>query len=163
MLGVGYREKACHTMSDRKHEVSRRAREEEALPVVPMKIVRCIMAELLKDNVEAERRRAALNDRSQVPWSSRRDIPDFESWLQCFSSYTAVVCHTHPHKACELWAYQALMISEHRKCCRRGWLLYDSAFCQQIISLKTVDFSRVNQCLYSTTFLAYGGRGQFCT
>jgi len=54
------------------------------------------------------------------------------------------------------------MISEHRKCGGRGWLLYDTAFRQQITSLETTDFSRINQSLYSTTFLAYGGRRQFC-
>ena len=54
------------------------------------------------------------------------------------------------------------MIAEHRKCGGRGWLLYDCAFCQQISSLESADFSKVNQSLYTTTFLAYGGRGQFC-
>ena len=48
--------------------------------------------------------------------------------------------------------YQALMIAEHRKCGGRGWLLYDSAFRQQIVSLETTDFSRLNQSLYLTNF-----------
>ncbi len=61
------------------------------------------------------------------------------------------------------WAYQSMMIAEHRKCGERGWYLYDSTFRQQITSLETVDFSRVNQSLYLTTFLAYASRGQFCT
>ena len=29
-------------------------------------------------------------------------------------------------------------------------------------SLEGADFSKINQSLYTTTFLAYGGRGQFC-
>ena len=69
----------------------------------------------------------------------------------------------YPNKARELWAYQSFMIAEHRKCGGRGWLIYDSAFHQQITSLERVDFSKVKQSLYSTTFLAYRGRGQFCT
>lgn len=140
----------------------------EALPVVPAKLANRIrkgeyveMAELLKDNVEAERRRLAVGD-GGVSRVSRREVPDFESWLQCFSSYAAIVATQHPHKARELWAYQALMIAEHRKCGGRGWLLYDAAFRQQIASLEATDFSKVNQGLYATTFLAYGGRGQFC-
>lgn len=36
----------------------------------------------------------------------------------------------------------------------RGWLLYDAAFRQQIRSYDLVDFSHINQSLYSTTFLA---------
>ncbi len=142
----------------------------ESLPVVPAMLVKRIlkgeyidMAELLRDNVEAERRRVSGNEGSQVPRSGRRELPDFESWLQCFSSYAALVCQMYPQKARELWAYQAMMVSEHRKCGGRGWLLYDSAFRQQITSLKEVDFSKINQSLYSTTFLAYGGRRQCCT
>ncbi len=60
----------------------------------PAKLVKCILtgeytdvAELLRDNVEAERRRASENGGSQVPYSGRRELPDFEGWLQCFSSY----------------------------------------------------------------------------
>jgi len=44
-----------------------------------------------------------------------------------------------------------------------GWTLYDCVFRQQIASLETADFAKVNKRLYSTTFLAYGGKGQFCT
>ena len=69
-------------------------------------------------------------------------MPDFESWLQCFSTYAAVVSSRFPHKARELWAYQATMIAEHRKCGGRGWLLYDSAFRQQITSLEVTDLTR---------------------
>lgn len=61
-----------------------------------------------------------------------------------------------------MWAYQATMIAEARRCGGRGWALYDSAFRQRVSSLQEVDFSKLNQSLYSTTFLAYGGRGRFC-
>ena len=30
-------------------------------------------------------------------------------------------------------------------------------------SIEKTDFSQLNQALYSTTFLAYGGKGQFCS
>ncbi len=60
----------------------------ESLPVVPAKLVKRIlkgeyidMAELLRDNVEAERRRVSRNEGSQVPRSGRRELLDFESWL----------------------------------------------------------------------------------
>ncbi len=70
----------------------------------------------------------------------------------------------YPEKTKELLAYQTMMISEARKCVGRGWLLYDAAFRQQIVSFDRVDFSRMNQSLYATTFLAYGGgRKKFCT
>jgi hypothetical protein len=140
----------------------------EALPVVPPKLVRKIlrgefvdMAELLRDNMEAERRRAGMGSEA-TPRASRREIPDMLSWLHCFSLYAAVVGSRYPEKMKDLLAYQALMIAEHRRCGGRGWLLYDSAFRQQISSLETADFSRINQSLYLTTFVAYGGKGQCC-
>ena len=40
-----------------------------------------------------------------------------------------------------------------------GWHLYDAAFRQQI-SIERADFSKINQSLYSTTFLAYAGTTQ---
>ena len=146
----------------------------EALPVVPAKLVRRIlkaeyvdMAELLKDNMEAERRRwRAEGGQPQGHFTQRtprREIPDVLSWLQCFNLYAAVVTSEHPEKTRELLAYQALMISEARRCGGRGWLLYDAAFRQQIRSFDSVDFAKVNQSLYSTTFLAYGGgRAKLC-
>ena len=142
----------------------------EALPVIPGKLVKRIlkgdfvdMAELLKDNAEMERRRLRAGESSHGQRQSRREIPDFNSWLHCFSLYAAVVGSKYPQKCKDLWAYQAMMIAEHRKCGGRGWLLYDSAFRQQIVSLEEAKFATINQSLYATTFLAYGSRGQFCT
>ena len=86
----------------------------------------------------------------------RREILDMLNWLQCFSLYAAVVASKYPEKAKELWAYQATLIGEARRCGGKGWLLCDSAFRQQITSFDAVDFSKINQSLYSTTFLKYG-------
>ena len=36
--------------------------------------------------------------------------------------------------------------------------IYDAAFSQQVTSLKSADFSKINQLLYSTTILACGNR-----
>ena len=103
----------------------------ETLPVVPAKLVRKIlsgefvdMAELLKDNMEAERRRHSSNaDAMQGHLgqpSARREVPDLMSWLQCFSSYAAVVCSKHPEKTRELWAYQQGRSKQFRSGPARG-------------------------------------------
>ena len=145
----------------------------EALPIVPPKLVKRIvkgeyvdMAELLNDNMEVERRRALfeseLSSCSSQQRPGCREIPDILSWLYCFSLYAAVICCNYPEKAKQLWAYQAMMINEARQCGGWGWVLYDAAFCQQITSLESADFSRLNQSLYSTTILAYGNRRQCC-
>ena len=139
----------------------------EALLVVPAKLVRKIvrgdfvdMAELLRDNMEVERRRAT--GEGEPSQSRRREVPDILSWLQCFSLYAAVVGAHYPEKARELLAYQALLVAEHRRCGGKGWLLYDAAFCQQISNIQEADFSKLNQSLYLTTFVAYGGKGRSC-
>jgi hypothetical protein len=136
----------------------------EALPVVQAKLVRKIqkgdinMAELLKDNMGMGRRQPG--ESSQGQRLSRR-----EALRVSRAGCTASVCmrrwcvrntQTRP----ENWVYQAMMVTEHRKC---GWLLYDSALRQQVTSLEDANFANINQSLYSTNFLAYGGRGQFCT
>lgn len=133
----------------------------ESLPVVPAKLVRRIlraeyidMAELLKDNMEAERRRMqADSGGAQTQFAgrqARRAIPDILSWLQCFGLYAAVVTSHYPEKSRELLAYQTMLIAESRRCGGRGWLLYDTAFRQQIVSFDTVNFAKINQSLYAS-------------
>ena len=91
----------------------------EALPVVPTKLVRKVekgefvdMADFLKDNIEAERRRIPTGDSgmSGLPQVSRREVPDILSWLHSFNMFAAIVSSKYPHKAWELWAYQATIM-----------------------------------------------------
>ena len=42
----------------------------------------------------------------QIVRSSRREVPDLLSWLQCFDTYACVFCEAFPEKRKELWAYQ---------------------------------------------------------
>ena len=108
------------------------------------------MAELLRDNMEVERRAGGEGEPSLT---RRREVPDILSWLQCFSMYAAVLGAHYPEKMKELLAYQALIISEHRRCGGRGWLLYDAAFRKQISNIQEADFSRLNQSLPHHVFL----------
>ena len=142
----------------------------EALPVVPAKLVRRIlkgeyvdMAELLSDNLEMERRRALSEGGEGGPRVGRREVPDLLSWLKCFSLYAAIVASRYPEKTRDLWAYQALMIEEERRCGGKGWRLYDAGFRQQIKSLESADFGRLNQSLYATSFLAYRSVARNCS
>ena len=85
----------------------------EALPVVLVKLVKRIvkgefvdMAELLKDNMEAERRHGDVEGESSQALlgqrENRREVPDMLSWLQRFSAYAAVLCSQYLEKAKEL-------------------------------------------------------------
>jgi len=66
------------------------------------------------------------------------------------------VCDIHPEKVRGMWAYQAMMIAEARRC-GAGWLIYDTAFRQQVISYNATDFSRIISRYNVTMFLADGG------
>lgn len=39
------------------------------------------------------------------------------NWLHCYSMF---ICKQHPEKVREMWAYQATMIAEARKCREKG-------------------------------------------
>ena len=91
------------------------------LPVVPARLVRRIakgdfvdMAELLRDNLEAERRRAQSEidtGRGVAPAGNRREVQDFTSWVQCFALYASVVQSKFPEKGKDLWAYLGVIAS----------------------------------------------------
>ena len=142
----------------------------ESLPPVPAKLVVKIRkgeyidkAGLLRDNMEAERRRAR-SEASNGNSSNRRKIPDLFSWVQCFGTYAAVMTAQFPEKTRQLLAYQTMIVREARRCGGKGWLAYDSMFRQQATLDPDCDWSRLNNSLYSVTFLAQqNGRGRTCS
>lgn len=95
--------------------------------MVPAKLVKRIlkleyvdMAELLKDNMEAERRMLNDGGLTQSHFANRptrREVPDMLSW---FSLYAVAVVSKYPEKRNELWAYQATLIGEARRCGGQG-------------------------------------------
>ena len=140
----------------------------EGLPPVPYKLVARIlkgefidMAELLRDNLEAQRRASAVAQVGAAAASiakSRREVPDLMSWVQCFGTYIAVVTSQFPHRIKELLAYQTLIVREAWRCGGRAWLAYDSHFRQQVVGNEAADWSRLNQSLYAVTFITQGDR-----
>ena len=142
----------------------------EGLPPIPAKLVGRIvrgefidMSELLRDNLEAQRR-GAMRDPASAASSVggtgrlRREVPDLLSWVQCFGMYTAVVGSKFPERVPKLLAYQTLIIREARRCGGRGWLSYDTYFRQQMVGeWKGEEWGRLNPYLFSSTFLALGG------
>ena len=144
----------------------------DCLPPVPAKLVAKIlkgeyidMAELLRDNIEAERRRATdtPSASSSSHHSNRREVPDFLSWLQCFGVYACVVASHKPEKFRQLMAYQTHMIREARRCGGTGWQGYDTMFRQLAAMVPTTDWGQLNSALYTVTFMAQqNGKGRTC-
>ncbi len=146
----------------------------DGFPPVPAKVVTNIqkgefvdMADLLRDNIEAERRYAssgaAASSAVQPARSYRHELPDLFSWVQCFGVYASVVASKQPGRVGQLLAYQTMIIREARSCGGSGWLVYDTMFRQQVAHAPETDWSKLNNTLYSVTFLAQQtGRGKTC-
>ena len=121
------------------------------------------MAELLRDNIEADRRRskeggggASTGQQSQ----SRCEVPDILIWVQCFGIYTSIVVQLHPEKTQQLLAYQTTLLREARRCGGNGWQTYDTMFCQQVANNPSADWLKLNSSLYAVDFLAnQNGKG----
>ena len=142
----------------------------EGLPPIPAKLVAKIqrgdyvdMAELLRENMEMACRQAATSTPSDTQKSSRREVPDILSWITCFGMYASVVAEKYPDRVRQLFAYQTMLGRETRRCGGKGWMAYDMMFRQQAASNPKVDWSVLNNSLYSTTFLVHQtNRGRTC-
>ena len=105
------------------------------------------MSELLRNNMELERRKLEVSDSKNNP-ASRREVPDLLSWITCFGTYSSVVCAKSPERARPLFAYQTITVREARRCGGTSWLLYDSTFRQQVTGKPNVDWFVLNASLY---------------
>ena len=88
----------------------------EGLPPVPVKLLGKIckgefvdMAEMLRDNIEAERHRGSASESSKVSAHRRRETrhPKLDSvfWCVCLCNHKSA-----PGKVMQLWAYQTVII-----------------------------------------------------
>ena len=103
----------------------------EGLPPIPANLVAKIqkgdfvdVAELLRDNMEAERRHSKEDGASTSSGQlaqSRREVPNMLSWVQFFGIYTSIVVQTCLEKTQQLLAYQAMLLREARRCGGTGW------------------------------------------
>ena len=142
----------------------------QGFPPVPAKLVGKIlrlefvdMAELLRDNIEAERRRGSHVESASNPKRPRREVPDILSWLQCFGIYISVTASKFPERVPHMLAYQTTLVREARRCGGSGWLAYDTAFRQQAAADPLCDWSKLNSSLYPVTFMAQAnGKGKCC-
>lgn len=72
--------------------------------------------------------------------------------------YVATVVSKQLHRVTELLAYQMLIVQEAHHCSSRGWLAYDSFFCQQTVGNEAAHWFRLYQSLYTVTIVAKGSR-----
>jgi len=89
------------------------------IPPIPDKLVRRIqkgnfidMAELLSANLEIAN--ATEEDHSKVNGHKLQQVTNIMDWVQCFSTYVAVVSCTEPERVVDLVAYLNLIIRGQR-------------------------------------------------
>ena len=61
------------------------------------------MAELLRDNIEAEGRRSKEGSASSSTAQNRREVPDILSWVQCLVSTLPLLCSSTQKKCSSYW------------------------------------------------------------
>lgn len=142
----------------------------EGLPVIPAKLTAKIqrgefvdMADLLKDNLEAERRRLSVAGGVVASLLAgkppRREVPDLLSWITSFGMYASILSEKHPALTQGLWAYQTFLVREARRCGGNGWQEYDLMFRQQATATE-LKWASINSSLYTVTFGAPASRVQ---
>ncbi len=60
---------------------------------------------------------------------STRVVPDFNTWVQCFAIYAAVLIAKSPERAPFLLSYTSLLAQFSKRYRFPSWLLYDRKFC----------------------------------
>ena len=133
------------------------------LPVVPARLVRRVqrgdyvdMVELTEENLELELRRSIESDDGKpISLNKLKPVPDVLTSARSFCLYAGIVVSAHPSKARDLLAYLATLLAGTEK--GDWWRAYDSRFRQQLPSLKSAEFGRLDQALFTRTIFAAGG------
>ena len=93
---------------------------------IPAKLVKCIqdLAYIdLPDNLVLTEKLNALPSHATHHKSPEHcEITNIVTWVSCFSTYVAIVAHTHPQRVRDMMAYMRLMVREAHKHGGSGWL-----------------------------------------
>ena len=82
---------------------------------------------------------------------SRRMIPDYPTWAQCFALYVAVVTSQDKGRIADMMAYQATVAKCALKYKWPLWLVYDANFRQEAAG-KDIPWARVDPSIYAQCF-----------
>ena len=92
-----------------------------------------------------------------------REIKSLLTWVPCFATYIAIISEKHSQMVRPLLAYLCLIIREAQRNGGDGWAIYDKIFRQNAQGDSSVDWSKLDSSLHSSTFLAFqSGPGTFC-
>ena len=127
---------------------------------VPYKLVSKItaglfvdLADLLPDNIRAQEiePQAFLEGKLVVSGSKKRviEIADIVTWIEAFTIFSMILCHTFPSRWKDLNQYKLLIIQTARRFSDKSWLHYDIAFRKEAAASGSTDWSRMHPDLYN--------------
>ena len=117
---------------------------------VPYKLVSKItaglfvdLADLLPENIRAQEiePQAFLEGKLVVSGSKKRviEIADIVTWIEAFTIFSMILCHTFPSRWKDLNQYKLLIIQTARRFFDKSWLHYDIAFRKEAAASGSTD------------------------
>ena len=111
------------------------------------------LADLLPDNIRAQEiePQAFLEGKLVVSGSKKRvvEIADIITWIEAFTIFSMILCHTFPSRWKDLNQYKLLIIQTARRFPDKSWLHYDIAFRKEAAASGSTDWSRMHPDLYN--------------
>ncbi len=83
---------------------------------------------------------------------TKRLIPDFPTWLQCFSVYSAVLILKYPERATSLLLYQKNIAYLSQRFRWPSWVVYDNSFRSEAADNAKTDWSLIDYGVHSRSF-----------
>ncbi len=128
----------------------------ETLPMVPTRLVKCIlsgeyvdMGELSQEALWAEFRRVTEGEDYKLSKSKfLRQITDRDAWAASFAQYAGVVCRSHLEKVVALWGHLAVVMSCQNRTTSGWWKTYDELPRHSYSSMKEATFT-LYKCLFT--------------
>ena len=145
----------------RHHSTRTHRRRTGNLPPIPDRLTGRIkrgeyidLTHLLHANLTKARGRK--RDRAETDARRVAAIGDFESWLEAWSVYAAVLASFYPHLAPRLFSYQHFLTLKSRAFQTRAWLRYDTEFRLKLAANASWHFETVDTELWASCFAADG-------
>ena len=114
------------------------------------------MAELLSDNLGAAN--ATDDDQSKAASRKQQDVTHIMHWIQCFSTYIAVVSCAKPKRVLDLIAYLNLIINSQMGFEDLDWASYDCQFRQKASTTSTIQWDIMEGTLWNLSHSNSGTR-----
>lgn len=105
------------------------------------------LADLLLDNIKAQdmEPQAYLEGKLLVTGTKKQvvEVTDIVTWIESFSIFCLVLCHSYPSRWTDLSQNKLLIIQTAKHFHIKSWLHYDIAFRKETAALGFTDWSHI--------------------